>query len=160
MEGVFNKIENLLMFSHITESGFKLTLQLLQNFNKSAVAEMLLQRWVTCGCCSEFREVDEFSVRYPQSSYFVLECSDCPQHVTWKLVSSLELQVECSGDVMSVRRASCMIQCGSFSSGWCFPLLSKKLLISGRRLRNRSSTLPRDNHLTSLCNTKSLYSVS
>ena len=86
MEGVFNKIENLLMFFHIGESGFKLILQLLQNFNKSSATEVLLQRWVPYGCCSELWEVDEFSIRYPQSCDFVLECSDYPQHVTWKLV--------------------------------------------------------------------------
>ena len=73
MEGVFNTVEKLLMFIQITESEFKLTLQLLQNFNKSSVAEVLLQRWVTCGCRSKFWEVDEFSNRYPESSYFVLE---------------------------------------------------------------------------------------
>lgn len=38
--------------------------------------------------------MNEFSIRYPQSSYFVLERSDCLQPVTWKLVSPLELQVE------------------------------------------------------------------
>ena len=80
------------MFIHITESGFKLTLQLLQDLNKSSVTEVLLQRFVTCGCCSEFWEVDEFTIRSPQS-YFVLECSEYLHQVIWKLVSLLELQV-------------------------------------------------------------------
>ena len=80
MEGVFNKIEILLMLIQIIVSRFKLTLQLLQNSIKSSVSEVLLHRWVTC---SEFWEVDEFCIRYPQSSYFVLEGSGYLQHVTW-----------------------------------------------------------------------------
>lgn len=50
------------MFIHITESGFKLTLQLL-NFTKSSIAKLLLMRWVACDCCDEFWEVDEIFVR-------------------------------------------------------------------------------------------------
>lgn len=38
MKGDMNKIENLYMFSRITESGLKVTLQFLQNFNKPSVA--------------------------------------------------------------------------------------------------------------------------
>ncbi len=60
------------------------------------------QRWVICGDSSEFGEVNEFSVRYVQGSYFVLKCSDCIQHVVWKLISSLKLQVksvQVTGDV-------------------------------------------------------------
>lgn len=95
VEGIFSKIENLLLFSHITESGFKLTLQLLQNFNKSCVAELLLQEWLTCGCCSEFWEVDKLH----RAVILFFERSYCPQHLTGRLVSSLELQVEvCSGE--------------------------------------------------------------
>ena len=36
----------------------------------------------------------EFSVRYIQGSYFVVECSDCIQNVAWKLISPLKLQVQ------------------------------------------------------------------
>lgn len=42
------------------------------------------------------------SIRYVQGSYFVLKCSDCIQHVAWKLISSLKMQVESvqvTGDV-------------------------------------------------------------
>lgn len=160
MEGVFNKVENPLVLIHITESGFKFSPQLFQNINKSSVAEVLLQRRLICGDSSEFWEVNEFSVRYIQDSYFILECSDCVQHVAWKLISPLKLQVQSVQVTGDVSQKGCMIQCGSSNSGSCFPLLSRKVRISGRRLRNRSSTFPRDNHLTSLCINKSPYSVS
>ncbi len=80
VEGVFNEVENLLVLIHILESGFKFPPQLFQNIHKFSVAEVLQQRWVICGDSSEFGEVNEFSVRYVQGSYFVLKCSDCIQH--------------------------------------------------------------------------------
>ena len=85
--------------------------QLFQNIHISSLAEVLLQRGVICGDSSEYGEVNEFFVRYVQGSYFVLKGSDCIQHVAWKLVSSLKLQVESlqvTGDVG--RKASCVIQ--------------------------------------------------
>ncbi len=102
VEGVFNEVENLLVLIHILESGFKFPPQLFQNIHKFSVAEVLQQRWVICSDSSEFGEVNEFSVRYVQGSYFVLKCSDCIQHVVWKLISSLKLQVksvQVTGDV-------------------------------------------------------------
>lgn len=97
----------LLMFIHITD------LDSNSPFSSSKTStNSLLQKWCCRDGTLEFLEVNEFSIRYPQSSYFVLECSDCFQHVTWKLLFPLELQVESVRVTgMSVRRASCMIQC-------------------------------------------------
>lgn len=56
------------------------------------------------------------------------------------LLGSLSLPWSCKFTVfmslvMSVRNTNCNIQCGSFNSGSCFPLHSRKVRLSGRRLR-------------------------
>lgn len=71
IERIFNKVENLLMLIHITESRFKFPSQLLQNINKSSVAEMLLQEWVICDDSSEFWEISELCQVYTRQ----LSCS-------------------------------------------------------------------------------------
>jgi len=117
MEGIFNKVENLLVLIHIFESGFKFPSQLFQNIHKSSVAEVLFQRWVICGDSSEFGKVSEFSVRYVQGSYFALKCSDDIQHAAWKFISSLKLQVE------SVQVTGDVSQKGQlYDPGWVFQL--------------------------------------
>ncbi len=84
----------------------------------------------------------------------VCNCSDYIQHVVWKLISSLKLQVKSVQVTGDISDNSCVIKHGSSSSGSRFPLLSRKVQISRNRLRNCSSTFPRNNHLPSLCISK------
>ncbi len=161
VEGVFNEVENLLVLIHILESGFKFPPQLFQNIHKFSVAEVLQQRLVICGDSSDLGKwMNSLSGMYRAVILFwnaliAFSMLFGSLSLPW----SFMLRVF-RWQVMSVRKASCVIQHGSSSSGSRFPLLSRKVQISGRRLRNRSSTFPRDNHLTSLCISKSLYSVS